>query len=287
MPTLESAPKSQLLGWSSTGTRAERGSVWREFVTMYSSRSLSHVTDRLPAISALAQAMEHQEDNYVCGLWESDLICQLMWRVTAIDDLNESPVSMFDTYIAPTWSWASHTSGVHYDFCKAPQEGDYSAKVVKTHATPTGIDPYGAVTSGYIVLRGILAPAVLSTPEIRRQREISQVHLKSGERVRMGSHWASRSSLDALPVMCEDLVLQGDKKVTSLQRAPVPAEGYHRGGDTGEVMLFWLTSVCIMVLSYSKRQRGSFERLGIILCDNEDSIPEWLHRVGWGEVVII
>ncbi|KXJ89915.1 heterokaryon incompatibility protein-domain-containing protein, partial [Microdochium bolleyi] len=55
---------------------------WMDLVTGYSSRYLSDVSDRLPALSGLAsfyQRLLREDDRYLAGTWSNDLHRQLFW----------------------------------------------------------------------------------------------------------------------------------------------------------------------------------------------------------------
>jgi hypothetical protein len=74
---------------------------WCEnLVSPYSTRQLTKLNDRLPALSALASKFSLRlNDNYLAGLWERDLITGLRWKTQrpGRNLLNR----------APSWSWAS------------------------------------------------------------------------------------------------------------------------------------------------------------------------------------
>lgn len=80
-------------------------SYWMKSVDDYSRRSFSFVTDRLLALTALANvAHAATGSEYLAGLWRDDLLRQLLWTPLPIADPPNLP---FKEYIAPPWSWAS------------------------------------------------------------------------------------------------------------------------------------------------------------------------------------
>ena len=96
--------------------------VWSRLLEKYSKTTISFPTDRLVALSGLAQIMANAlEDDYVAGLWKSILPSQLLWRVgqwtpASIFDAGEEPdtalqdranPSALRVHLAPSWSWAS------------------------------------------------------------------------------------------------------------------------------------------------------------------------------------
>ena len=96
--------------------------VWSRLLERYSKTTITFPTDRLVALSGLAQIMSNAlEDEYVAGLWKSILPSQLLWRVgqwtpASIFDAGEEPdtalqnranPSALRVHLAPSWSWAS------------------------------------------------------------------------------------------------------------------------------------------------------------------------------------
>jgi hypothetical protein len=82
---------------------------WRGVVTpQYSRLQLTKPTDRLPALSGLAAAVQQKtQDKYLAGLWLSDLTRGLLWK--------PSTIARFpDVYLAPSWSWASVHGHITY-----------------------------------------------------------------------------------------------------------------------------------------------------------------------------
>ncbi|KAJ4291028.1 hypothetical protein N0V90_010225 [Kalmusia sp. IMI 367209] len=56
---------------------------WKGIIEQFSQRDLTDITDKLPAISGLAQVINKScGDKYLAGLWHSDVLQQLMWPHT-------------------------------------------------------------------------------------------------------------------------------------------------------------------------------------------------------------
>lgn len=86
--------------------------AWWDMVFDYSQRLLSNDTDKLAALSGMAQFFQHNHfpgDRYVAGLWSSRLEDELFWVVE--DWLSAKRIT---GYVAPSWSWASVTGRVSY-----------------------------------------------------------------------------------------------------------------------------------------------------------------------------
>ncbi len=98
-------------------TKELEGQLWSQMVMQYSSRKLTIESDRLLAISAIAQQIQNFTDGeYLAGLWRSNLPSSLLWYCIADaspPSRRSSPSSqglnsnMHSKYVAPSWSWAS------------------------------------------------------------------------------------------------------------------------------------------------------------------------------------
>ncbi|KAL1865027.1 hypothetical protein Daus18300_007374 [Diaporthe australafricana] len=91
--------------------------IWWEIVFTYSHLKLSVASDKLPAISAVAQrlALHNPTDEYLCGLWRNSFLSDLLWeRVLNALGRGENPIILANrgagSYVAPSWSWVSYRS---------------------------------------------------------------------------------------------------------------------------------------------------------------------------------
>nr|ADT63870.1 HET domain protein pin-c2 [Neurospora tetrasperma]ADT63883.1 HET domain protein pin-c2 [Neurospora tetrasperma] len=86
---------------------------WWAVVFDYSQRSLTKDTDKLAALSGMAQFYQRNHfpcARYVAGLWSSRLKEELFWEVE--DKSRARRPAPADIYVAPSWSWASVKGGV-------------------------------------------------------------------------------------------------------------------------------------------------------------------------------
>ncbi|KAH7339186.1 hypothetical protein BKA66DRAFT_479674 [Pyrenochaeta sp. MPI-SDFR-AT-0127] len=131
---------------------------WHSVVRDYSCRCLTNATDKLPALSGLAAAL-HQltGDEYLAGLWKGSLLDDLLW-------VNEAPYGGGGNKVAPSrqpdcsapsWSWASVDGNINFHR-SSKASAFYFAQCLSYHITLSGIDEYGAVSDGWIKLRGPL-----------------------------------------------------------------------------------------------------------------------------------
>ena len=77
--------------------------TWHGIVDDYVTRKLSLPSDKLRALSALADLYKQQRGHtYIAGLWKESLIDDLCWRVD-----RQEQVLRPKEYRAPSWSWAA------------------------------------------------------------------------------------------------------------------------------------------------------------------------------------
>ena len=140
--------------------RREKHRLWYEMVKEYSPRLLGESSDRLTAVSGLAEtyATMLAGDEYLAGLWRTDMIRGLLWRIpqARLLDAVEARRSSRTTYAAPSWSWASAGAGLVVENDWA-QVGDFRElatveQFTSQHVASTehSISP----TDSTIVLRG-------------------------------------------------------------------------------------------------------------------------------------
>lgn len=76
---------------------------WFKLSEEYSDRSLTNETDKLPALSGIAQLFQKHfpNDEYIPGIWSSHLLLALLWQPSC-NGIGRRTTE----YIAPSWSWA-------------------------------------------------------------------------------------------------------------------------------------------------------------------------------------
>ncbi|OCL10795.1 HET-domain-containing protein, partial [Glonium stellatum] len=89
---------------------------WCYAVMDYTHRGMTNQSDRLIAISGIAEAIQRRTKNvYVSGLWQDQLALGLLWNIpfepeftpTTMFAFTIPPSTRHDKAIAPSWSWAS------------------------------------------------------------------------------------------------------------------------------------------------------------------------------------
>ena len=179
-------PRSGSLGIVSSSGRTgdELLELWTEMVEDYTQRSLSHRSDILVAIGALAREfyMKHGAllGRYLAGLWENHVRSGLLWHNT--EDKPAPQPEQQSQYFAPSWSWAScpsrtvfHNKPEQYlpggAFSNTPSwismfTPRWYCKVLSFEVTPQSeLDPFGALKAGVLTIQGPLRPLQRHTNE--------------------------------------------------------------------------------------------------------------------------
>jgi len=148
--------------------------AWHRTVEDFSVRLLTKVTDKFPALSGLASGVQKlYGGTYVAGLWEEDILRDLLWRRKFADlltQLQHQAVEIHE-YVAPSWSWASMNGQVSYDMLDRswPSRGwsfgnrhrygkadpGFERPIIEQiQITLGGSDPKGQLSAGFIKMRG-------------------------------------------------------------------------------------------------------------------------------------
>lgn len=85
--------------------RRQRFYWWYQNMEIYSHRKFTYESDRLMALAGLAAKFKTPGDEFLYGLWKSDLAYGLAWRITAQNEEDATDASLTSTI--PSWSWAS------------------------------------------------------------------------------------------------------------------------------------------------------------------------------------
>ena len=121
--------------------------LWSSIVGEYSTRALSHISDKLIAVSAIVRTLSHKYPDagvYVAGMWGSYIIDQLSWSTS-------SSAHRTLHYRAPSCSWALMDGPIEPNFnwrhmsrTSRPQRSRSPVSVLDMH-TVFQDDPYDSV----------------------------------------------------------------------------------------------------------------------------------------------
>jgi hypothetical protein len=142
----------------------EHSIAWYKIISEYSGCKLSREEDRLIAMSGLAQRIQAKTGwQYLAGLWRQSLLYDMLWyRIGKANRRGES-------YIAPTWSWASVGEEVSTYLLRISAGQSEQAELAKyplvdiisadTETHPLDTTCTGKVNNGNLMVRGCLKNA--------------------------------------------------------------------------------------------------------------------------------
>jgi hypothetical protein len=128
-----------------TAPSSDISELWYRYVQEYSYLELSNPEDKLPALSSLAiEINKSTGDEYLCGLWRSQLLRELEWSHYPLGRSRPA------IWRAPSWSWASVT------FSRPPlEEAHPMAQVIECSVTPvSSVSPLREVSDATLKIRG-------------------------------------------------------------------------------------------------------------------------------------
>ncbi|KAI1316480.1 heterokaryon incompatibility protein-domain-containing protein [Xylariaceae sp. FL0255] len=127
---------------------------WHTVVSRYTKRNLTIKRDRLPAISALAKLFQEKlQDRYLAGMWGSGLERELDWILSSVD-ISEGKRSTD----GPSWSWiiAAKGNALLPDIRESEESDAYTIILEDAGIDLQGLDPFGQVIGGKLMLSGCL-----------------------------------------------------------------------------------------------------------------------------------
>jgi heterokaryon incompatibility protein (HET) len=148
---------SQLIG---NGQNGEWGK-WKDIVEAYTKRNLTRSTDRLLALSGIAEKFITQAGcEYIAGLWKASLPSSLLWYT--YKEWRSISHHCLVKYIAPSWSWASVEGSIFFNPA-GPDSKNLRAEVIEVKVIPALPNcPYGAVVGGFLTIRSRVRSAILA-----------------------------------------------------------------------------------------------------------------------------
>jgi Heterokaryon incompatibility protein (HET) len=240
--------------------------AYRALVETYTELDITAELDRLPALSGITFG---RNDEYLAGIWRSLLIESLHWYPVS-KSLRGIMARRPFNYRAPTWSWASIEAPVKHiekDFYRTKFSARYVAKIMDASTTPTGLNPRGRVTGGYLRIQGPMGEArVTAIGTCEREGSAAEEMQKTMAKIRPDSIDPSLSHQDSDHDLCTYATLQRDGKegrcYLDLPLALCRVEPAEVAiGE--ELMLLVVSSITIMVLKAVPDTPGSYTRVGL------------------------
>lgn len=163
---------------------------WFHFIEQYSRAKFTRPTDRLIALSSVAKAVQSTfGSEYLAGLWEKDVLRGLEWH-------GSSPVEHRMSN-APTWSWASVSSGIPFAALGMNILPVKLVEILDVRLTPLpgANNTWGNLQEGRLKIKGTLAGTTLP---------ISNTH-EASHRVFWDETQSSKHPPDTAPASSEQV----------------------------------------------------------------------------------
>jgi hypothetical protein len=102
-------------------------SHWQALTEDYSKCSLSYDSDKLAAISGLAERLgKRSKRRYFAGIFEDPKGEGLMWR-----SYSDEPMTHLALFHAPSWTWAAYKGAIAYDIGGGMEMGESTCEISK------------------------------------------------------------------------------------------------------------------------------------------------------------
>ena len=207
---------------------ADPGQAWSVLVEEYTRRDMTFESDKLIAISGLAEVIaKRSKQTYWVGLWKETLHANLVWSVRSTGERPPTPT-------APSWSWASVIGAITM---RSEPLTATSAKLLRCEITPLGENPYGAVHSASLTLKGHCVEAEIEgierggvEPGHADEGGQQLLHLRCGNRhVAMQSDVLEEFEIGRV-VLCLEVGQGGDGDVYALALRAASESAWSRVG---------------------------------------------------------
>ena len=258
---------------------------WNMLMKKYSSCNLTVATDKLMAISGLAQDQQNNMDgDYLAGLWRTALEHQLIWKVVKVQ-----PTPIPQTLRGPSWSWV-YVDG-KTEFGHAP---DQDGGTIYPTIIDVGVelanqqDKFGPVLNGLLRLSGVLGVLSLSTNE---EDLVSADELVQEQDHRVGLYWDTQELHDHFIVP----FLKTPKVYVSFRE-----DAWQRENEKGNKAVFFMPirsmgidpdfdiaiTLAGLLLVPTMQARGQYRRVGLFESRESRASGDEEGRIDWGNLAM-
>jgi hypothetical protein len=187
----QQAPAVELALLSSGQTAFAMAIFWDELLEHYCQRSITKLSDRLPAFSGIARACSNDDvfGDYVAGLWARLFLPLMLWYIEPEKSPKLERPSEEDSPLASSWSWASVRGAWHY---RRIRRSEPYAVATYYEAEPTVHDQdlvFGAVKRGVVTIKGYLGTASIQyeplCPECQQDPELTYADRFQAQKVEL------------------------------------------------------------------------------------------------------
>jgi hypothetical protein len=135
-------------------------SAWYRLLNRFSTRSLTHQKDCLPAIAGLAKSFQDKlDDQYCAGLWKRDILHGMPWKTGYQNDeftqakyFTKARMKISSEDSGSSWNWiTAFSSGLTWpdDSCRSA----ITAKLIDIEVYRATADDFGQISGGKLTLK--------------------------------------------------------------------------------------------------------------------------------------
>lgn len=249
--------------------------MWRELVRSYSVRKLTHIDDKLPALSGIAELFKEKSgDQYAAGLWRNSLPFDLLWRCDQSGNLKDRKTR------SPSWSWISVDGAIKWPVSQQPyshtsldyissttyfEGGSEGIETCDVSCALDGLNEFGRVKSGRIKLKTRLVPANVHKVSKAEWSDL------------FGTKWAIEvKGSDPAPFWPDitEKGLYGSSMSNEASKMVYVMEIMQPGNGTGS----WEETLAVRLIDGSV---ADYERVGVSANVIADDLGQWTTRRGW------
>ncbi|MCJ1288987.1 hypothetical protein MMC34_000518 [Xylographa carneopallida] len=252
---------------------------WHHLVGVYTSRKMTYVSDKLPALSGVASRLQkNTQTEYLAGLWKENLKLDLLWARK-----DSAPLSrpLKARHQAPSWSWASIEGQVNYLFVD-----EVVTLILVKHASCSlaTSNVFGEVNGGSVTIHALATRINLTATDPLDAHSYTLNHLQYSRPMYPDCILVEGvgQATDGLPLHTVLLTVGG----IGQYKSPLPAQTVQRASSDERVQaefgpinrLVWCTFGCVLKLSH-----GEYSVKLLILGESASS-PDTFERLGLASI---
>lgn len=263
----------------------------------FTRRSLTHATDRLPALSGCASLFGrqgHGNRTYVAGMWLEDMPLGLLWYTIKISSGPLPPEPM--DYLGPSFSWVSVNHAVNYASAlfNPSERKSIDIMPLTVHdawCSVPGQNPFGQVVDAYIRLSCSMMAGVLEHAVLEDGSSAFHIVFSSTFKPRTANVYFHPDT------QLTDEIIHGEYSAARSRKALASDDEKRCWQAPVDIIL--VTRVCrhsghqvftLLVLGLAPTREDAYARLGLlsILTDEEDpTVPVWLDGFTQRDITIV
>jgi hypothetical protein len=255
----------------------DKFAMWKRVIQMACTTNLTKSSDKLVSLSGVAKSMMiPPNDEYLAGIWKSYILGYLFWVVPDGRQGNGERSERITPYVAPSWSWASLYAIIDYRTLSL-----YSIfiQIVDSGVELATPDPTGKVLSGFLRLIGPMYN--LKIPDsVRVSSDLDGMDMKALRELDMMYLWGYYDQEEG------QLIFLNDEPIRATIKPDFPFDPNNQDLFFLATEFDWSFRMSGMILRHSGSSDGSFERIGYLSINNDDSKEKWTieYETAWPQL---